>query len=290
MKLIPDSLNRAISKKTYDLKRVSPHLIFATGIAGAIGGTVLACKATLKLEETLDEIKEDYKNVKGLRDGSMTASSEYTDEDYYKDLGYIYTKGAIKVVKLYGPALLVGGGAIASLIISHMQLTKRNAALLATTVALSDAFAKYRIRIQEEIGKEKEEDIYLEETEERLPIPNLKAPKTPNDWSMYARFFDEANVNWQKNPELNRIFIQCQQNYANHRLRANGHLFLNEVYDSLGMERSQEGQLVGWLWNGDGDNYVDFGLFNESSSRFVNNMERSVLLDFNVDGVICDRI
>jgi hypothetical protein len=98
---------------------------------------------------------------------------------------------------------------------------------------------------------------------------------------------------WQRQYGQNQFFINCQQNYANERLRARGHIFLNEVYDMLGFERTKQGAVVGWLLNGEGDGYVDFGVFknNEDTvSRFLNHHERNILLDFNVDGIIYDKI
>ena len=88
------------------------------------------------------------------------------------------------------------------------------------------------------------------------------------------------------------MFLRNQQQYANDKLRANGYLFLNEVYEMLGIQKTQAGQIVGWVYddkNENGDNYVDFGMYdvNRSTCRdFVNGYERSILLDFNVDGSI----
>jgi hypothetical protein len=87
------------------------------------------------------------------------------------------------------------------------------------------------------------------------------------------------------------MFIRSQQNYANDLLNARGHVFLNEVYDMLGIERTSAGAVVGWV-RGNGDNEIDFGVLNDlhSGQRFINGDERSVLLDFNVDGVVYDLI
>jgi hypothetical protein len=68
-------------------------------------------------------------------------------------------------------------------------------------------------------------------------------------------------------------------------------VFLNEVYEGLGMERCQMGQHVGWLKAGRsrGDGFIDFGIydiFDESKRAFVNGFEPVALLDFNVDGPI----
>lgn len=108
--------------------------------------------------------------------------------------------------------------------------------------------------------------------------------------SIYGRWFDEGSLNWQKNTEMNHIFLECQQRYANNKLQAKGHMFLNEVYDALGLERSQAGAVVGWVINGDGDGYIDFGMYEPGSNLFINNIEPRILLDFNVDGVVYDKI
>ena len=113
--------------------------------------------------------------------------------------------------------------------------------------------------------------------------------------SQYARYFDECNPNWTKDPEQNRYFITCVQNMLNDRLRSVGHVFLNEAYEALGFKHSSAGAVVGWVYDpADGkDNYIDFNIFDEESfskREFVNGYERSILLDFNVDGVIYDLI
>ena len=283
-KIVPNKISRFVGRRVLETKKNSPHIFFVGGIVGVVGGTVLACKATLKLEDTLDEIKKDLQEVK-----EHTQSPKYSDQDHNKDLLYVYSKSAVRLGKLYGPAIVVGGISIAALTGSHVQLTRRNVALSSTLSVVTAAYEKYRERVQEELGKEKELDIYRGIKNEEITVDGTKhkvRSVDPNGLSPYARFFDEASTEWRKSSELNRIFIQCQQNYANHLLRARGHLFLNEVYDALGLERSGAGQVVGWMVNGDGDGYVDFGLYEATNHRFINNLERSILLDFNVDGNI----
>ena len=88
------------------------------------------------------------------------------------------------------------------------------------------------------------------------------------------------------------MFLKQQQSYANDLLKSRGHLFLNEVYDLLGIQRTKAGNIVGWIYdekNPVGDNFVDFGIYdiNRPKNRdFVNGYERTIILDFNVDGDI----
>lgn len=287
-----ESLTRGFGRVVLQTKKHSPHILFAGGIIGIIGSTFLACRATLKLEETIDEIKQDIKEIETMKFQSERNNSLYSEQDYYRDLTYVYTKSAIKIGKLYGPSVIVGTISVAALTGSHVQLTNRNAALTATLTAVTRAYDEYRLRVREELGEEKERELYLGITEKEIEIDGKKETvKVLGGHTQYAQVFDRNNPNWKNDMEYNRIFIQCQQSYANHLLNARGHVFLNDVYDQLGLDRTRAGAIVGWVKDGDGDGYIDFGLFeNIHNIDFLNEGADGVLLDFNVDGVVFDKI
>jgi len=268
-------LSRVLGRTSLKLKKKSPHIMFGVGITGMVTSTVLACRATLNLSTTLDEIQSDIDHARG------------TD----RDIAAEYVKSAAKLGRLYGPAIGVGVVSIGLLSRSHYNLTRQNANLMAAYAALQAGYESYRARVRAELGDDRELALYrglvAGGDPESDDVPCLT---DPNELSPYARFFDEYSQHWQKDAEKNRLYLQCQQNYANERLRAYGHLFLNEVYDMIGVERTSAGAVVGWVISDKGDNYVDFGMFHPSNSPFINGWEKSVLLDFNVDGVIYDKI
>lgn len=286
MKYIPNAITKSLGRNMLVAQKNAPRTLFVAGIVGTVVSTVLACRATLKLEKTVDTIHS------GLDLAKM--QPENAEENAVRhDTAVVYIKGGVSLVKLYGPAVIVGGLSIAALTSSHITLTRRNAGLTAAYSAVAASFETYRDRVRKELGTEKELDLYHGVGVEKVDVdgkPKEVRLLDPNGLSMYARIFDESNGNWHKNAELNRVFIQCQQNYFNQILHARGHIFLNEVYDRLGFERSKAGAVVGWVLSEVGDNYVDFGIFDTASSRFVNGVERSIVLDFNVDGVIFDKI
>jgi hypothetical protein len=298
MKLVPASAVGKISRQLLIAKKNSPHIFFAAGVAGTITSTVLACRATLKLSATLDEIQKDINIIKPKRETHPLLTPEVvTGEDavveHTKTI-YVYSRASLRIAKLYGPSVLIGVASIGLLAGSHIQLTRRNSALIAAYAAVQKAYDDYRERVREELGVERELDIYHAAKTEIVKDAdgNDISVKVvdPNKYSPYAKFFDEYSDNWKRDAELNRMFIQCQQNYLNNRLLAYGHVFLNEAYDALGVPRSSAGAVVGWLKEGDGDGYIDFGIFEAFNARFVNGTEQSILLDFNVDGVIYDKI
>lgn len=287
MKFVPNAVSRKVNRQALIIKKNSPGIFFVGGIAGILGSTVMACRATLKLDKTMHEIRTDLEDIKTKK----SHNDHYVrEEDYIRDLTFVYTQSAFKLAKLYGPSILLGGASIAALTVSHNQLQRRNAALSYTLAAVSKAFDEYRVRVAEEIGEKKELEIYRDVQAHEVEINGQKElVKTtgPNGFSIYARCFDESSHQFEKNAEQNHIFLKLQQSVANQRLKQKGHLFLNDVYDALGFEDSQAGAVVGWLWDGDGDNYIDFGL---NQSCLDDYYEPRIWVDFNVDGVIYDKI
>ncbi len=172
MKLVPQGMTRKMGRTILLAKKNSPHIFFVGGIAGVVGSTVLACRATLKLEMTLDGIKKDIDAVKpptAIADDITTQAPVQTQEEV-KAVGHAVIKTTVVLGKLYGPSIILGAASIAALTGSHVQLTRRNAALTATLALVSQAYDDYRVRVQEEIGKEKELDIYRAITKEDVEI------------------------------------------------------------------------------------------------------------------------
>lgn len=106
--------------------------------------------------------------------------------------------------------------------------------------------------------------------------------------SCYGFKFDENSVKWDKNREINKMFLKHVQIYANELLRAQGYLFLNDVYAMLGIPKTKLGQVCGWVYNEKnpiGDNYVDLDIFSDRND----NDKNVFILDPNVDGCILDK-
>ena len=299
-----NGVNKTLSKAGFQIKKHSPEILIVAGIAGVVTSAVMACKATTKINDILDQTKEEVGKVNDALANEKIPEDVYSKEDAKKDLAIIYIQTGVKLVKLYGPSLILGALSITSILASNNILRKRNVALAAAYAAIDNGFKEYRGRVIERFGKDLDRELKYnikakeisettvdengKETTVTKTVPVVEYEE-PSD---YARFFCEGCAGWTKDPEMNLVFLKQQQNWANELLKTRGHLFLNEVYDMLGIERSKAGQVVGWVYdetNPDCDNYVDFGIYdiyNERKRAFVNGWERSILLDFNVDGDI----
>ena len=288
-------------------KKFSPEILTGVGIVSILAGTVSACKATLKAEEVLEDARVGILLVKDVREEMenegkvMKANGDsmlYSDNDYRKDMAIVYVSTAVDFLKLYGPAVSLLGLGIGSILTGHNIMKKRNLALIGAYKLAEQTFEDYRKRVIEEFGEDKDRLFKTGKEVEKVTIEDENGKKKKVDQetlgnpSQYARFYDDGCKEWSKMPDYNLTFLKCQQNYANDLLQSRGHIFLNEVYDLLGIPRTSEGAVVGWV-KGHGDDFVDFGIFDPESEKkrdFVNGYERAILLDFNVDGVIYDLI
>lgn len=308
------------NKLKFSTIKNSPKIFMYAGAVGVVVSGVLACKATLKLDSVTKEPKEKIEKIRETRDDETVP--DYTPSDAGKDLAIVYVSMALDIAKIYAPSVILGGVSIACMIQSHNILNRRNAALAAAFTTATESFNRYRKAVVDQYGEEvdfnlrhgiRKEKVDVTETDEngktkkkKETIDVMDGIDTPSD---YARYFDESCNGWVKDPEYNLMFLKAQQQYANDKLQAKGYLFLNEVYAALGIQDSKEGQIVGWVYNPEnpeGDNYVDFGIYDvnvagyrnemtndtisEERREFVNGYRTSILLDFNVDGNIWDKM
>lgn len=316
-----NNVTRTFGKLNFQIKKHSPEILVVAGVVGVVTSAVMACKATTKVNDILEESKTKVDQIHGVladdskrfkeveENGEMTKVEVYSEEDGKKDLAIVYVQTAAKFAKLYGPSIVLGALSITSILASNNILRKRNVALAAAYATVDKSFKDYRSRVVERFGKELdrelkynlksqeiEETVVDEKGKEQTVKKTVNTVNTNHFFSDYAKFFDDGCTGWTKDPEMNRFFLLRQQDQANERLKSIGYLFLNDVYEMLGIPKTKAGQIVGWVYDTNkpnGDNYVDFGIFNaysEQARDFVNGYERTILLDFNVDGNILDLI
>lgn len=292
IKYVPKGVTRLVGRASLKAQKHSPTILFVGGVTGMVASTVLACKATLHLEEVLNDQDEKLSKARELAGLGL---SEYTLEDRERDIRIIKVQAAVTIGKLYAPAVIVASVSIAALTRSHIVLNKRNAALTAAYAATEKAFREYRERVAKEFGEEKEAELRYASEDREVVKDTKNGPKKKtikgagsDGASQYAKFFRPDNKNWNPTHELNLMFIKGVQNNLNDNLRTKGHVFLNEAYDALGLERTKAGAVMGWLWGRTdiSDDEIDFGVWTDKNlDRFHDYMigrEAELLLDFNV--------
>ena len=303
-----NSVAGVLNQTRFMIKKNSPTILIVGGVVSLGGGIVMACKATLKAQKTLEDAKEVITEIhESIEQETIPA------EDAKKELTKAYAHTGLQLVKLYTPAVIVTATGLGCVLASNNILRKRYVATAAAYATVDKSFKDYRSRVVERFGEEVDyqlkHNVRTKEIEETVTDEKGKTKtivKTvnvidPEDVSGYARYFEkytrdeEGNVienpHWETSGEYRLMFLKGVERYMNDRLRAYKRVFLNEVYDALGLPRSKEGQIVGWVYNTEnpvGDNYIDFGLYKseQNYSDFVYGENEAILLDFNVDGNI----
>lgn len=300
---IMKNVNSAASKVITKIKKHSPEILIVVGVVGTVASAVIACKATTKVNRIIDDAKDDIDKVHAATENCVTEAGEtYSTEDSKKDLVIIYAQTGVKLAKLYAPAVILGTLSISSILASNNILRKRNVALGAAYAAIDKSFKDYRGRVIERFGEQvdtelkygikakKFEEVEVDpETGKEKKVKKTVMVADPNLQSDYAVYFDNKSRNYETNQDYNYMFLKAQQQFANDKLQTRGHLFLNEVLDDLDLPRTSAGQIVGWTKDGP-DGYVNFRIVEVDRETEDGRHEPSLLLDFNVEGNIWDKM
>ena len=295
------------------IKNHSPEILIVAGIVGAVASAVMACRGTLKVPEIVEDTKKESEKIHYAYEHPEKVKDGFTEKDKNDNLIHLYFKTGVKFVKVYAPSVIIGALSITAMVSSNRILRQRSAAAAAAYAAVSKSFKEYRSRVVDRFGsdvdlelkhgfttKEVVETVTDENGDEKTVTKKIRVMDS-NQPSEFARFFDESCGGWEPSAEINMAFLKRQEAYANDllRLRKSHVVFLNEVYDLLGIPRSKAGQTVGWHYvpdgdNPNGDNFISFGIFDVERpgfgerKDFIKGNERSILLDFNVDGNILE--
>lgn len=292
MKLVPKAVTRLGYRSLLKLNASSPTILVVSGVVGLGATAVLAARATRKIDPILDKHKQVRAEI-----GYIGKNREQQ-----KDLVTLYAATGFELAKLYGPAIFVGSASAIAVLGGHNILRQRQIATLAAYSGLFEQFQAYRGRVARTLGEDVERGLYEGAHGEYVEDPNH-----PGEYKMLPKFdpklnpdhylrpwFDERNPNWKTNPQANFLFLKGVQQHMNNKLQLQGHLFLNEVFDALAMDRQPEGAVAGWIWDTrEGDNYVDLGFMSgldPDTVAFREGRANTVRLNFNIDGTIWDKI
>lgn len=297
-------LSGSMHKFGFELKKHSPEIFIAVGVVGTVTSAVMACRATTKLSDILEESKEELEAIHEAPQ-KEELQGKYDEDMMRKDLALVYFQTGVKIAKLYAPAVILGTLSITSIVASNNILRKRNIALAAAYATVDKGFKEYRGRVVERYGeqvdyelshnvkaKEITETIIDEKGKEKTVTKKVEVadPNVNND---YIKYFTRSNPYWDDTPDYVELFLRSQQNYANDRLKVDKVLTLNDVYDSLGFQKTKAGMVVGWVFdenNEDGDNFIEFNVRKVYIPNEYGEEELAYAIDFNVDGNIYNKM
>ena len=285
------------------ISKHAPTILSVTASAGVIATGYLAWKAGTRFEDV--EGRDWDRRKECLRNADIIPDEDVPKIERKNRILFI-----LDTVRTVAPAAIVGAATITMIYFSNSISKKRLAAMGAAYATLQTAFDGYKRTMVEALGKESVDKILKpklpnvgKSAEEILSSDNKSDAANVSDavvnslkaLSPYARIIaEESSTCWDPNEDYTSQNLAAVQLWANRRLERKGHLFLNEVFDQLGLSRTREGAVVGWLKNGEGDNYVSFGDFDASIYRVPSDdytrVDSNFIVDFNVDGVIWDRI
>lgn len=299
-----NKVSGSVHKIGFELKKHSPEIFIAVGVVGTVASAVMACKATTKLSDILEESKEQIDAIHEAPQ-KEELKDKYDEDMMRKDLALVYFQTGVKVAKLYAPAVILGTLSITSIVASNNILRKRNVALAAAYATVDKGFKEYRERVVERYGEQVDYELthniktkeitetVVDEKGKEKQVKKTVEVADPTVTNEYVKYFTRTNPYWDDTPDYVEMFLRAQQNYANDRLKIEKALTLNDVYDSLGFQKTKAGMVVGWVLdenNEDGDNFIEFHVRKVYIPNEHGEDELAYAIDFNVDGNIYNKM
>lgn len=301
-------------KMIYDHKETG---LLVAGVLAGTGATVLACRATIKAVDIIEEHNEINEMIKEAKN----YPEQYSEEDEKQDKVKNYLNTGKKIALAYAPAAALGATSIFCLVAQHKLLLNKVTTLEETVASLSAAYAaidtafrNYRKRVVDKYGEEEDRYFRYGEHKETVDVTTVdekgKTKKKKETVTVvddisdtgYAKFITYGNklmcykdaqhheVDWDRTLRQ----IKCQESLAQQKLECDGYLFLNDVYDMLDLPKTKAGQVVGWIFDPEDhsiDSHVDLNIFRPVNYQTINGYESDgIWIDPNVDGVIIDKV
>ena len=286
-----EQVTQLIGKVKLGAKRNAPEILLGGAFLTGTASIVLASRATLKAKD----IKNTLEGNKMALEFNLNAGS-ITENEAKASIRKIYMKYALDLTKEYAiPAGLYA--ATVAMVFSSYKIQKNRQVALATALAacttayntLLDKLkngAAMGLTAKEVLEGVEGREVVDQETGE-VTIEKVQGEPVNG---LYQVRFDRYATAWEKDKFQNETTLRSEENWANDRLRLQGYVFLNDIYDRLGIPRTKVGQIVGWTLNGDGDGFIDFGIKDCAEYEDIRYDSNAFDLNFNVDGNILDKI
>ncbi len=234
----------------------TPKVMLIAGVTTIVGAGVYACVQTLKVEDRVDELKDNIDHVKELKeageyiiDAETNETAEYTPTLYRKDLTYAYASGTWNIVKLYLPSVIATGVGIALVGGSHKVMSDRLTQTTLALTAMSDAYNQYRKNVIADQGEEADLKYRTGlETKKNLEM-NVIDPETgelickkekkvdvitdvSNIASPYAIILNDCNF-WTSDATYNTQFIDSSLRLLQAQYDRDGYIYLYDIYNQF---------------------------------------------------------
>lgn len=277
-----------------------------------IGAIVTASKQSIKAEKIIAPVNVEITELKKEMENTETGSPEFIDNK--KKIRKIQTDTFVKLVKVYSVPTILTLLSLTCIGGSYKIMHNRQIALTGAYMTLEKSFQSYRDRVKAELGEDKEKDIYQNASYETKQVVDEETGEVRDEivrkigeGGTYELVFDETCKGFSRNGHANYTYLMTAQQQLNLDLCRHGYVFLIDVIDALGMDKSTmdrdllaAARVVGWLYDPFDSrlqSHISLGISNlknepnEIGRDLFNNAEHVAYLTLNPDGIIAfDRV
>lgn len=216
------------AKAKFAAVKNAPVLCLGAGLVTIAGGVVLACRATRKADTIIGEAHNFINDAESKIGMPCSDGTVYSEEDYATDVKNEKIKRNVKVAKTYILAVCVIAAGMGLVCFGHGILAHRYATTVTALNGLLASTTAYRERVREELGAEKESELYY---------------GSGNDIGLkhdLSYVFDEDSPGASKSNIWNAGYLSKMFNFLySERYDLNGHIFVWDILHEMGIDETQ---------------------------------------------------
>lgn len=266
-----------------DMKVKSPEIFLGVGIICVVGGTLLACRNTLKIKTVLDDHNEMIEKINKFR-----GTPKYSEEDARQDTAVLYRNTIGDMAKAYAPVVALEVIGLGCILYSHKVLSDRYFGALSTINAMQLGLNAYRNRIKDKLGEQEEFDLfhnikkelveeeYIDEKGKKK-TRMVEKPITSGEAATRFSYMFDRNSWGFKDMYSNKRFFNFTEKSFNEQLYSRGkdtgfsNMTAKEITDYFGWTEREKDQLAlltnGWIFRA--DEYNNYEHYDDGTPRII---------------------
>lgn len=264
------SISKVAGKTGLKIKKYSPEILLAVGVVTEVAAIVSAVKAAKNHDQIIADHEDRLEIAKlGYTPEELDEIKEGTEVVAIDDQKIIrkkvtkcYIKTAGNLAKNYALTAAFSGVSMASFIGMHNIQAGRIAGLSTAYTGLKEGFDRYvknNIELNGEenhrkckygFDKDTKETVSIDgekQTIEETAVKDLESVKDAGYYADSYWFDKQSSPMFKGMGNYDIMSLDAAEEYINALIETRGWATLNDVFDNIGMQRTKDGMIEGWV-------------------------------------------
>jgi len=261
-----DSMRRTVKRTKMKVRRGAPLALTIMGILTGIAASVLACKKARTMDA---ELEEENQAIADAKEAVDAADSDDEKKEAKQALTKARAKKGVKLGKMFGLPVLLGGLAIGMVTGSYVLMAADLAGTTAALKKVTKTFNEYRANTIDVYGEQADKELRFGKHKESVTVKSadpdtgeiheqtvkaMKAENGTHDYDFAIPFCRTyCGTAFQDNYYYDNLTISGAFDDCTLKLRRDGYIFASDIYEKFNFDQTPDSRVMGRMIGKDED-------------------------------------